>query len=83
MMVWLPVPALYVTVPPQVRPVVNGVPDVFWVVIVPVLLTVVTPSVKVAIFKISAELVLLLSVVTVMFPLAVCVPLVLPKVKIP
>ena len=83
MMVWLPVVASYCTVPPQVSPVGNGAPDVFWVLIVPVLLTVVPPRVKVAILKISLALVLLLRVVTVILPLAVCVPLVLPKVKIP
>ena len=44
-MVCPPVVASYCTVPAQVRPVVKGVADVFWVLIAPLLVMLVTPKV--------------------------------------
>ena len=69
-----------VTVPPQVNPLDIGVPDVFCILIVPELLTLVRLSVLVPIFRVPPAVVF--NVVAVMFPFGVSVPLVLSIVNI-
>ena len=80
MIVWAPVVASYCTVPAQVFAVVIGVADVFWVLMVPLLVTLVITKAYVAIFIMPEAVVV--RVVAVMAPLAVSVPEVLDRVRV-
>lgn len=78
--VWVLAVESYVTVPPHVLPVDNGAEEVFCVLIVPLLVTVVvTPNVYVAMSKMLEPVV---KVVATILLLAVSVPAVLLKVKV-
>src|SRR6202142_2838543 len=81
MIVCAPLVASYWTVPAQLLPVVNGVEDRSCVLIVPELVTLVTPKSYVTIL--NMPLAVVFKVVAVMSPLSVSVPLVLFKFKLP
>ena len=78
--VWAPVVASYCTVPAQVLPVVIGVADVLWVLIVPELVMLVTARSYVAMFSMPDAVVV--RVVAVIAPRAVSVPEVLDRVRV-
>ena len=82
MMVWLPKPASYWTVPPQVNPVGTGVEEVFCVLSVPAFPVAVVVLVRANVLRLNVPPEVVVRVVAEIFPAAVWVPLELPQVKV-